>query len=126
MVLIGIISAVVSLFTQYTAYIVIIIGVDILILNAVKNTQTKPEFQSADRDAFNQVLISAFIVGVIFMANAMFTWAVYQAPDVTYHSWSYMILESLINVVLLVMGIFLVRAYVRCEKLEVAEGVAET
>jgi hypothetical protein len=104
-----------NLFSQSVVYILAMIVFDIIILNEVRAIQTNPEQYNIDSDAFRQVSVSLISLGIVFGVNALLTFLSRAYPDsVTISGWSYMVAESVINAVVLVMAIFLVRAYIKC------------
>jgi hypothetical protein len=108
------------LFTQYNTYILALIGADIVVLFEVKDEVTRPGTNPKNSDAFWQVVLAMLSTGTVFGFNALITFITTSAlhPE-EFIGWSYMPLETGINLVVIIMSIFLVRAYIRCENREV-------
>lgn len=114
------VDMVVPFFTQYKTYIILMILLDIFILYAVylwsKSNDTDINNVSVQVVVSSMLLFSLWIVNAIILSSQNYS----TKPEIFY-GWSYVVWESIINFVIITIGVFLIRAYVRCEGKEVTE-----
>jgi hypothetical protein len=121
--LVSVVSPLVSYFTQYNVMWAVMIGIDILILIGVRSAFTDPTTREFDRDVFTQIGAGILVLGTLFGLNTFFTYGM-NMPGPSYDvGWSYMFVEQGLNLLVLVIGILVLRAYMRCEHPEIPGGV---
>jgi hypothetical protein len=103
--------------SQYNLYLVGLFGIDICILYAVRGLMKDPD--PTTKDPTGQIGLSLIALACLFGVNVLLI----SCGSASYNpsrfdGWSYMTWETAINAILIVIGIFLMRAYVRCEELE--------
>jgi len=96
--------------TQYNVYLIAMICIDFILILMIK-----PEEGNGLGEAPMDVGPSLGVIFGVFIVNAACTLMSRSSMDEEFASWSYMIGETIINMVLMVIGIFLVRAYIRCK-----------
>jgi hypothetical protein len=109
-----IIPVIMPYLSQYNLYLVVLLGVDICILYVTKvfMTSTGEEI----KDPTGQIGLGLIVLFFVFFFNALpvSNSPLFNPPQ--FIGWTYMVWETAINAILLIIGIFLMRAYVRCEQ----------
>lgn len=102
--------------TQYNTYMAILIIIDLVIFMCVKKTMTDQNGYLDDRSPVSQVGHITGLLFLLFAFNAMLVVATWgsQTPE-RFIGWSFMIGETVVNMVISVIGILLIRAYLKCE-----------
>jgi hypothetical protein len=90
--------------TQYGTYLAILVVIDLLLWYAIRSEPDKS-------DVVGDVHLSLILLIGFFGVNAVFT---YGSPADS--GWSYMIIETVVNAVVLITGILLLRAHTKCKK----------
>jgi hypothetical protein len=104
-------------FTQYNTYMISMILVDILILSLVYISMKS--FDEDIKSVSVQIVVSLISLVTLYVVNGILLYSSpYSIRPELFNGWSYITVESVINFVIITIGVFLVRAYVRCEKKE--------
>jgi hypothetical protein len=90
--------------SQFNIVITCLIVVDSVIFYEVWDSYTHPTSNQVDRDILSQLFLASILLGMLAFFNIFFTYAAHNSPGEQYAGWSFMLL-----------GIFLIRAYIRCE-----------
>jgi hypothetical protein len=101
--------------TQYNGYLVIMILADLIIFWCIRNVMVS-NGDLNDRLPFTQTLSSIMLLFVLFVVNGILvilSWGSTKPELVV--GWSFMLGETIINMIVVVAGILLYRAYLKCE-----------
>jgi hypothetical protein len=101
--------------TQYNAYLVIMILVDLIMFWCIRDVMVS-NGDLRDRSPYSQTLLSIMFLFALFVVNGILvivSWGLTK-PEL-YVGWSFMICETIINMIVVVVGILLIRAYLKCE-----------
>ena len=101
--------------TQYNAYLVIMILVDLIMFWCIRDVMVS-NGDLSDRSPYSQILFSIMFLFVLFVVNGslvILSWA--STKPEQFVGWSLMICETIINMIVVVAGILLYRAYLKCE-----------
>lgn len=101
-------------FTSYNTYLVCMIVFDFIIFLFIRITMTDSDFNADERDPFLHVLNSVVVLFVLFAFNGILVIMTWDSPE-RFVGWSFMICETVINMIVVVAGILLYRAYLKCE-----------
>jgi hypothetical protein len=102
--------------TQYNAYLVIMIILDVVIFLCVREMMVNTNVDSRDRLPYSQTLFSIMFLFLLFAFNGILvilSWGSTKPELVV--GWSFMLCETIINMIVVVVGILLYRAYLKCE-----------
>jgi len=101
--------------TQYNGYLVIMILADLIIFWCIRNVMVS-NGDLIDRLPFTQTLSSIMLLFVLFVVNGILVILSWDStkPELLV-GWSFMLGETIINMIVVVAGILLYRAYLKCE-----------
>jgi hypothetical protein len=111
------------LLTQHTVYIIGLVAIDLLVLAYIKWAQDGED--ESLKGVNEQVILGLLPPVLLLVFNGLILVLASDINPERVIGWSYMLAESVINAVVLVLGILLVRAYVRCEGVAQSELVTE-
>jgi hypothetical protein len=108
--------------TQYNTYLVCMIVIDFISFLFIRVSMTDSIFNADERDPYGHVLNSVGALFVLFAFNGMMVF-ITMSNDGVYtagnwdelQGWSFMLCETAINMIVVVAGILLYRAYLKCE-----------
>ena len=101
--------------TQHNAYLVIMILVDLIMVWFIRDVMVS-NGDLSNRSPYSQILFSIMFLFVLFVVNGslvILSWA--STKPEQFVGWSLMICETIINMIVVVVGILLYRAYLKCE-----------
>ena len=104
-----------GIFTQYNTYLIIMILIDLAVLWFVREAMTATFFDSSDREPFSQIVFGIMALFLVFAFNAVVVVACFTTSSEKFVGWSFMLSETIINMIVVVAGILLYRAYLKCE-----------
>jgi len=104
-----------GIFTQYNTYLIIMILIDLAVLWFVREAMTATFFDSSDREPFSQIVFGIMALFLVFAFNAVDVVACFTTSSEKFVGWSFMLGETIINMIVVVAGILLYRAYLKCE-----------
>jgi hypothetical protein len=105
-----------GIFTQYNTYLIIMILIDLTVLWFVRDAMTTSNFDSSDRAPFSQIVFGIMVLFLVFAFNAVVMVACFMtSSEGKFVGWSFMLSETIINMIVVVVGILLIRAYLKCE-----------
>jgi len=104
-----------GIFTQYNTYLIIMILIDLAVLWFVREAMTATFFDSSDREPFSQIVFGIMALFLVFAFNAVVVVACFTTSSEKFVGWSFMLGETVINMIVVVVGILLYRAYLKCE-----------
>ena len=109
-------------FTQCNTYLVCMIVIDFVIFLFIRMIMTDSTFNADERDPFSHVLTSVGALFLLFAVNGIMVFVVMDNNGVytagnwdKLQGWSFMLGETIINMIVVVAGILLYRAYLKCE-----------
>ena len=102
--------------TQYNVYMVIMIILDVVILLCVREMMVTVNGDPGDRSPYSQTLFSIMFLFLLFAFNGILVILSWDSakPELVV-GWSFMLGETIINMIVVVSGILLYRAYLKCE-----------
>jgi len=102
--------------TQYNVYMVIMIILDVVILLCVREMMVTVNGDPGDRSPYSQTLFSIMFLFLLFAFNGILVILSWDStkPELVV-GWSFMLGETIINMIVVVVGILLYRAYLKCE-----------
>ena len=102
--------------TQYNVYLLLMIILDLVIFCSIRETMVVENEDPSDRSPYSQTLGSILFLVALFALNSILVIISWDStkPELVV-GWSFMICETIINMVGVVVGILLYRAYLKCE-----------
>jgi hypothetical protein len=104
-----------GIFTQYNTYLIIMILIDLAVLWFVREAMTTSNFDSSDRAPFSQIVFGIMALFLVFAFNSVVVVACFTLSSEQFVGWSFMLSETIINMIGVIVGILLIRAYLKCE-----------